>query len=107
MKSHPDSFRVIWRTVGRIPKGKVATYGAVAHASRLPGRSRLVGYALRALPPGMEVPWHRVINSQGRISFPPRSSSCLRQMDLLISEGVVFKNGKVDMKKFGWKGGRS
>ncbi len=103
MRASPDSFRVIWRTVARIPRGKVASYGDVARASNLPGRARLVGYALRGLPPGMEIPWHRVINSQGRISFPPRSSPYNRQREMLVSEGIVFKNGKVDMKQFGWK----
>lgn len=102
-KSFSDSFRIIWRTVARIPKGKVATYGDVAEASQLPGAARLVGYALHGLPRGLDIPWHRVINAQGRISLPPRSASYTRQRELLLGEGIVFNNGKVDLKRFGWR----
>ncbi len=69
----------------------------------LPGLSRYVGYALRQLPEDTDIPWFRVLNSQGRISFPPGSASFLRQQSQLILDGVTVTNGKVNRKTFGWQ----
>ncbi len=96
------SYRLIWDIVRKIPKGKVSTYGRIAQVCGLPGQSRLVGYALHSLQPGTTVPWHRVVNAGGRISFPPNSEAFRLQKKLLESEGVVFKKGKTDLGKFGW-----
>jgi methylated-DNA-protein-cysteine methyltransferase-like protein len=98
-----DSYQKIWRAVEKIPKGKVATYGQIARISKLPNQARLVGYALHNLPRGIDVPWQRVINSQGRISFSENSSSYKRQRELLNREGIVFLKGRIDLKAFGWK----
>lgn len=97
------SYQKIWKTVERIPKGTVATYGQVARVSKLPRQSRLVGYALHNLPRGIGTPWQRVINAQGRISFSERSLQYKRQRELLENEGIVFIKGRVDLKIFGWK----
>jgi methylated-DNA-protein-cysteine methyltransferase-like protein len=94
-------YPLIWQTVERIPEGKVASYGTVAAMSGFPRQPRLAGYALHNLPPGTDIPWHRVINAQGKISLPGQRGR--RQRQLLEAEGVIFRNGKVDMKKFGWR----
>ena len=94
----------IYRVVKRIPKGRVATYGQVARLARLPNGSRQVGYALHNLRDGSDVPWHRVINREGRISLPPESPSSSLQRALLESEGVVFDpNGVISLKQYQWK----
>ncbi|MDL1889963.1 methylated-DNA--[protein]-cysteine S-methyltransferase [Nitrospirales bacterium NOB] len=93
----------IWSTVEKVPRGKVATYGQIARLSKLPRQARLVGYALHALPHGIQIPWHRIINSKGRISFPVNSDAFKRQKNLLEKEGVNFVKGRVDLKVFGWK----
>lgn len=92
----------IWQVVYQIPRGKVASYGQVAKLAELPGYARYVGYVMKNLPAGTKLPWYRVVNSQGRISFPRDSSSYQRQKSLLEKEGVVFVNGKFSMKEFGW-----
>ncbi|MCG8413115.1 MAG: MGMT family protein [Pseudomonadales bacterium] len=92
----------IWQVVHQIPRGKVASYGQVAKLAELPGYARYVGYVMKNLPAGTKLPWHRVVNSQGRISFPRNSSSYQRQKTLLEKEGVVFIKGKFSMKEFGW-----
>jgi methylated-DNA-protein-cysteine methyltransferase-like protein len=52
-----------------------------------------------------DVPWHRVINSRGRISFPENSRGAVRQRELLENEGIVFDSqGRIDLEKYGWKG---
>ena len=102
MKRSPGTYEMIWETVRLIPKGNVASYGQVAAEAGLPGQARLVGYALHALRPSSGVPWHRVINAQGKISFPPGSSSFTRQRQLLRREGIVVAGGAIDMKRYGW-----
>jgi len=92
----------IWQVVNQIPRGKVASYGQVAKLAELPGYARYVGYVMKNLPTGTKLPWYRVVNSQGRISFPRDSSSYQRQKALLEKEGVVFVNGRFSMKQYGW-----
>ena len=80
------------------------TYGEVARLSGMPRAARRVSQALRRAPRAMELPWHRVINAQGKISFAEDSSGWMQQKDTLENEGVVFLNGKVDLERFGYRG---
>jgi methylated-DNA-protein-cysteine methyltransferase-like protein len=91
----PD-LQAIWDVVARIPRGKSSTYGDVARAAGLPGRARLAGYALKHMPDGLNLPWHRVVGAGGRIVFPPRSAPHREQARLLRSEGVAVTNGRVE-----------
>src|SRR5687767_6833301 len=85
--SHSDSlWDRIYYWAGRIPPGRVATYGDVARLAGAPRAARAVGWALRALPEGAAVPWWRVINREGAISC--RSHGMELQAELLRSEGV-------------------
>lgn len=93
----------VWDTVARVPSGRVATYGQIARESGLGRRARTVGRALRSLPAGSRVPWHRVVNAQGQISLPEASDSGREQRIRLESEGVVFRAGRIDLSRFGWQ----
>ena len=97
----------IWQTVQAIPLGKVACYGQIADLAGLPGRARLVGKALGAVPNagwrGQAVPWYRVVNSQGKISFAPGSEHFERQRDLLQDEQVVVIGARIQLKTFQWQ----
>ncbi|MGA7159659.1 MAG: MGMT family protein [Bacteroidota bacterium] len=101
MPKKKSNYQRIWETVNQIPKGKVASYGDVATLAGLPGQQRLVGYALHNLPNNSGVPWQRVINAHGKISFSLRTVRYRKQKKLLEKEGVVFEKEKVDMEKFG------
>ena len=92
----------ILAAVRRIPRGKVCTYGDVADVAGLPRRARLVGTVLRQTPASRDLPWFRVINAGGRISFPVGSDAYQRQRRKLEAEGVVFISGRVDLKRYGW-----
>ena len=93
----------IYAAVMSIPPGRVATYGQVADLAGLPRRARLVGAALRSLPEDSGVPWHRVVNAQGKISERPRLHAVTEQRVLLEDEGVVFRpNGTIDFMEYGW-----
>jgi methylated-DNA-protein-cysteine methyltransferase-like protein len=90
------AFQAIWDIVGMIPRGKVATYGAVARAAGLPGRARLAGRALSTLPKELNLPWHRVLGAGGRIVFPKTSTQHREQARRLRAEKVAVKDGRVD-----------
>lgn len=111
--SPPDAIifnNQVWEIVRQVPPGRVTTYGQISKMipppGDLPQRSydafgpRWVGGAMAACPE--DVPWQRVINSQGKIS--PRPG--LEQQRLLLEEeGVEFSaSGKVDFACFGWEG---
>ncbi len=60
---------LVFTIIGSIPKGKVATYGQIADMAGKPNYARKVGFTLKSLPSNTKLPWYRVINSQGKISF--------------------------------------
>ena len=94
-------WETIYRAVRRVPRGRVASYGQIAELAGLEGHARQVGYALRALPDGSGVPWHRVINAKGEIS--PRSAGDSHELQrmLLDAEGVKFdERGRVERRYF-------
>ncbi|RRJ83310.1 MGMT family protein [Aestuariirhabdus litorea] len=95
----------IWQVVSLVPAGAVVTYGQVARMAGLPQHARMVGSVLRQLPRGTNIPWHRVINSQGRISFPAGSAQYQRQQALLLEEGIEFIGDRVPLRRFQWQGG--
>ena len=93
----------IWQIVYRIPRGNVASYGQVAKMADLPGYARYVGYVMKTLPADTKLPWYRVVNSQGRISFVLGTSQVQRQKSLLEAEGIVFIGGRISLKKYRWQ----
>ena len=96
--------RQILEVIVLIPYGKVASYGQIARLAGLPKHARLVGYVLKHLDKESQIPWYRVINSQGRIRVTHIDENGKNiQQDLLEAEGVYLLNGKVSLKKFGWQ----
>lgn len=105
MPSRNGGYERIYAVVRRIPRGRVATYGQVALLAGLPRQPRMVGYALHALPAATALPWHRVINAQGRVSARAgEPAGSLEQRLRLELEGVRFDaRGRVSLDRFGWK----
>lgn len=85
----------IWNVIASIPRGRVSTYGDVARMAGLPGRARQTAYALRHIPEGMQLPWHRVLGAGGKIAFPKHSKHFREQARRLKSDGVPVKDGRV------------
>ncbi len=103
MRDHrSDLYRKIWVAVQRIPKGRVATYGGIARVCGFPRHARLVGYALHNLPHGADIPWHRVVNAQGKISLPKRRGHYQKQKALLEKEGIVLLKERINLSSFIW-----
>ena len=100
-----DTWDRIYAVVRRIPRGRVATYGAVAARAGFPHAPRLAGYALHALPAGSPLPWHRVVGAGGRLSVAKLDpDAALTQQLRLEREGVRFTpRGRVDLARSGWK----
>jgi methylated-DNA-protein-cysteine methyltransferase related protein len=94
----------IYAVIRRIPKGWVATYGQVAAMAGLPRRARLVGYVLQNLDPAIDIPWHRVVNAKGEVSYSlSRNGGDAIQQRLLEKEGVEFDDrNRFNLERFRW-----
>jgi methylated-DNA-protein-cysteine methyltransferase-like protein len=104
----PPFYRLVYRVVRRVPRGKVVTYGQVAAILGQPRAARAVGMALGALrgPLIDLVPWQRVINAAGRCSHRDGFWADI-QREFLEREGVRFdRHGKVNLKRVRWRGPR-
>ncbi|MDD5040570.1 MAG: MGMT family protein [Patescibacteria group bacterium] len=102
-------FQRVYGLVKRIPRGRVATYGQIAGILGSPRGARMVGWALHVLPKKelRTVPWHRVINREGRISTTCLEHTARQQAELLKKERVavtaVHGSYRIDLTKFLWK----
>ncbi len=102
-----DYYEQIWELARQIPQGKLATYGQLGQMLAVPEgfdpvdykvfSPRWVGNAMADCPD--DVPWHRVVNSQGKISQWVNAD---KQKRLLENEGHCFVNGKLDFKVCLW-----
>jgi methylated-DNA-protein-cysteine methyltransferase-like protein len=95
----------VYAAVAQIPRGKLSTYGQIAELIGVWGAARQVGWALRRLPLPSSIPWHRVVNAQGRISFnPSREGSDWIQRELLLAEGIpVDAAGRLPLALHRWR----
>lgn len=90
-------FNEFYEVVKQIPKGKVMSYGQVAMAAGFIGCARQVGFALHKNPDPKNIPCHRVVFADGRLSPAFAFGGENRQRQLLKDEGVMFVGDKVDM----------
>ena len=99
-----DNAAKIEATVKCIPRGRVATYGQIAALAGIPRNARQVGSVLRNLPENAKVPWHRVVNSCGRISDRDDGTFAGLQRHLLAEEGVEFDHkDRIDLTTVQWR----
>ncbi|PWB15305.1 methyltransferase [Acinetobacter sp. AM] len=95
---------LILQVVALIPYGKVATYGQIAKMAGLPKHARLVGRVLQQVE-DQHLPWHRVINSQGKISLSKLDDQGDNlQIVKLQAENIVVIAGKINLKLYQWDG---
>src|SRR5690606_15668538 len=99
--------REVVECIRRIPRGKVTAYGGIAAMAGNPRAARQVARLLYALSDSEKLPWHRVVNRQGRISLPMDGAGG-EQRRLLLRESVaVDAAGTMDLEKFGWRPGET
>lgn len=89
-----DVDEAVFDVVEQIPRGRVSTYGAIG---------RLVGVGPRRVARALSsgggaVPWFRVVRADGTAAEPVR----VRQLELLASEGVPVRGGRVDLAAVAW-----
>jgi methylated-DNA-protein-cysteine methyltransferase-like protein len=99
-----EAVEAICDVIRRIPLGWVATYGQVAAMAGMPRRARLVGRVLQRLDPGTKIPWHRVVNAKGEVSFSlSRNGGDILQRRLLEKEGIKFDaKNRLDLERCRW-----
>ena len=106
-------YKQVYLVAQAIPKGKVTSYGRIAKMLGRPHAARAVGYALSSLKDAKSndpftsanVPWQRIVNSQGRISIRHREVTANKQAMLLREEGVdVDENGRINLDSYLWTG---
>ncbi len=101
--TEPSFPRRVHDAVRTVPEGFVTTYGDVAAALGNPRMARQVGWALSRLPGDTDVPWHRVINRFGAISFRGEVSRSMEQQRLLEDEGIEFDaEARCDLEELRW-----
>jgi methylated-DNA-protein-cysteine methyltransferase-like protein len=91
----PNYFDLVYQVVREIPKGRVTSYGAIAHYLGLKSGARMVGYAMNAAHALPDVPAHRVVNRQGLLTGKYHFATPTLMEELLFAEGVQVKNDQV------------
>jgi len=94
--------KLVIEIIQKIPVGRIATYGQIASLAGNNKAARQISRILHSSSEKYELPWHRVINSQGRISLRPGGGFEM-QKAMLESEGVQVIMGRIDLAKFQWK----
>lgn len=96
----PFSIKAI-EIIKSIPPGKVATYGQIAFLAGNHRNARRVSRLIHTCSKKYNLPWHRIVNIQGKISLKDEKFEI--QYEMLIQEGIEFGVGnKIDLKKFGF-----
>jgi len=94
----------VFKLVRRIPRGKVMTYGQLAAILGEGYTPRTVGFVMHSSDG--DVPWHRVINSQGSCSTGGILLPTNKQQLMLEREGVAFdEKGRCDLQRYAWMSG--
>lgn len=102
MKKLDEFSELVISTIKAVPAGKVATYGQIARFCGKPAGARQVSRILHSCSEKHSLPWHRIINSQGKVSLPNEWGEI--QTCLLLEEGIKFSNsGVIDLKVHGFQ----
>ncbi len=99
----PNAFTLkVKKLIKQIPAGKVASYGLIAAHAGNPRAARQVAWILHSLSVKEKLPWHRVVNRNGKIALRKFTGYEI-QKQLLLQEGVVFdKTDTIDLNLHLW-----
>ncbi|MBI3379345.1 MGMT family protein [Candidatus Gottesmanbacteria bacterium] len=93
---------LVYEVTKKIPKGKVATYGQIARLAGNPKAARAVGMCMRTNPDAPRTPCHRVVAADGSLTGYSADGGVVKKRKMLISEGIYFKDKKVDLSYSKW-----
>lgn len=88
-------FDLVYQVVREIPRGRVTSYGAIAHYLGLKSGARMVGYAMNAAHTMPDVPAQRVVNRRGLLTGKHHFETSTRMQELLEADGVRIQNDQV------------
>jgi methylated-DNA-protein-cysteine methyltransferase related protein len=91
--STQNFFADVYEVVKLIPKGRVTSYGAIAHYLGAKSGARMVGWAMHGCPRG--VPAHRVVNSAGLLTGAVHFKGPNTMERLLAKERIKVVNNKI------------
>lgn len=95
-------FEDVYAVVRLIPRGRVTSYGAIAHYLGSRGSARMVGWAMNQAH-GKDVPAQRVVNRVGLLTGKHHFGAPDRMQQLLEAEDITIENDRVqDFKKLFW-----
>lgn len=89
MKAYPPFYRAVWKACARIPRGQVRTYGWIAKRIGKPKAARAVGQALGKNPFAPEIPCHRVVGADGKMTGYSGRGGIAAKRKLLTAEGAI------------------
>ena len=99
----PNYFDLVYQVVREIPRGRVTSYGTIAHYLGLKSGARMVGYAMNAAHTMPDVPAQRVVNRQGLLTGKSHFETPTKMQELLEADGVRVENDQVqDFDKIFW-----
>jgi methylated-DNA-protein-cysteine methyltransferase related protein len=99
----PNYFDLVYQVVREIPKGRVTSYGAIAHFLGIKSGARMVGYAMNAAHTLPDIPAQRVVNRLGFLTGKHHFGNSSRMQELLEEDGVRIENDQVvDFEKVFW-----
>lgn len=84
----------VWAICTTVPAGKVTTYGAIARKLGKPNAARAVGQAMNRNPYAPDVPCHRVVGADGKLTG--YAGGLPKKLRMLEAEGVTVRDGRVD-----------
>ncbi len=103
MTNQTAFIRRVYATIAQIPRGRVTTYGRIARALGEPRSARMVGWAMMAVPPELDLPCHRVVNRAGLLSGGWHFGHPDVMRGLLLDEGIPFRDEYVvDLDRCVW-----
>jgi len=95
--SKASAFERFCLVLSQVPEGKVCSYGRLANLAGL-GNARQTCRWLRELPKDSSLPWHRIVNAQGKLADFVNAK---KQKKMLEAEGVIFTvAGRISKKYY-------
>lgn len=91
--SADNFFDNVYEVAKLIPKGRVTSYGAIAHYLGLKSSARMVGWALHGCP--RNVPAHRVVNRIGLLTGKHHFTPPAAMQRALEKEGIKVKKDQI------------
>lgn len=94
---------IVYSLTNKIPRGKVATYGQLSKLAGKPKAARAVGMLMKKNPNAPRTPCHRVVAADGGLTGYSAKGGIKKKKEMLLAEGVKFKNNRVDLSISRWQ----